>query len=245
MHKEFIDYQAGNIRCKGYASYDSSTNDKRPVVIVAHAWRGQDPFARKQADLLARLGYIGFAADIYGEGKNAADDEEAFSLMSPLFIDRGLLQTRILAAYNTAKAIGVADKKQMGAIGFCFGGLTVLELLRSGAHLQGVVTFHGLLGEQLNMLQAVRAPQPDKMHGSLLIMHGHDDPLVKPQDIINIQTEMTQCGIDWQMHIFGHTTHAFTMPTANDPSAGLLYNARASTRAFQGMETFFKETFGH
>lgn len=238
-----IEYQCRGKIFKGFLAHDSSIKGPKPGVIIAPAWRGQDDFARKKAEYLAELGYVGFAADIYGDGKTVTSDEDAFANMSPLFLDRQLLRDRINAGFDTMANESVVDRDRLGAIGFCFGGLTAIELLRSGAPLRGVVSFHALLGNILGSLNAVTTPLAPKLHGSLLVLHGYLDPSVSKEDIDNFQSEMSKAGVDWQMHIYGNATHAFTNPQANQPEKGMQYHATTDKRAFQSMINFFNEVF--
>jgi dienelactone hydrolase len=245
MHQETLTYTCGDILCKGHLAFDERAAAKRPAVIIAHAWHGQDDFARQKALELAKLGYIAFAADLYGNGIEVKTNEEAQALMLPLFINRQLLRDRIVSAFNAAAKLDFVDKKRMGAIGFCFGGLTVIELLRAGANVRGVVSFHGVLGDSREDIKAHTVPPVEPIKGSLLILHGHQDPLVSKEDIASIQSEFTQLGVDWQMHIYGHSVHAFTNPEVSDFKGGLAYNKLASQRSWQAMRQFFNEIFLH
>jgi dienelactone hydrolase len=243
MHKEFLNYTHDTTVCKGFLAAPD-TDRQRPVIIVAHAWMGQDNFAREKAEELAQLGYIGFAADLYGNGTTASSESEALSLMTPLFLNRQLLQGRINAAVAAVSKLPYVDTSNIGAIGFCFGGLTVIELLRSGAPVKAVASFHAVLGNQIGDHKAHTVPIAKDIKGHLMILHGHDDPLVTPQDITSMQTELTKAEIDWQMHIYSHTSHAFTNPEAHDTKHGLIYNPLSNQRAWNSMRTFFTEFFG-
>lgn len=238
MKESLVEYQAGDVKSKGFIVYDETKKTAQPVVLVAHAWRGQDDFAREKARQLAQLGYVGFAADLFGNGKNAANDDEAGALIKPLFLDRKLLQKRILAAYEFISKQAFVNPNRIGAIGFCFGGLTVLELLRSGIPVKSVVTFHAVLGNT----GAQTVPIAKNIQGSILLLHGYEDPLVSQSDILNTQNELNSAGIDWQMNIYGHTSHAFSNPMAKDQAKGLLYNEKSSKRAWLAMKNFFEET---
>lgn len=243
MERHTIDYQSNGTTCKGFLVHNEIAREPGPGIIVAHAWRGQDEFARNKAEELARLGFVAFAADIYGEGQTATTDEQARELMMPFFKDRQLLRDRSNAAYEALKKHELVDKKNIGAIGFCFGGLTVIELLRSGANVKGVVSFHGVLGSKLGDVIGSTVPNADKIKGSLLILHGHNDPLVPNEDIKNIQQEFTDAKVDWEMDIYGHTAHAFTNPEATDTSSGLVFNEAASNRSWAKMKNYFNELF--
>jgi len=242
MKTEIINYTVDGKTFKGFVAYDPTIKEKRPGILVAHAWQGQDNFAKEKAKELAGLGYVGFAADVYGDGVSVDSNEKAEELMAPLFKDRASLRKRIVAAYEALRKLPYVDPKRIGAIGFCFGGLTVIELLRSGADLHGVVSFHGLLGFDMGKMKAKAEPNAKKLNGPILILHGHDDPLVSTAHIQGIQKELTDAGVDWQMHIYGHTSHAFTNPQANDKNLGLIYNQKAAKRSWQSMINFFQET---
>ena len=154
--------------------------------------------------------------------------------MSPLMEDRTLLHKRLFAALSAARNLSFVDETQVGAIGFCFGGLCVLDLARQGADLRGVVSFHGLL-------QA--SPVPNKqMLAKVLILHGYDDPMAPPTALIDVCTEMTAAGADWQLHAYGNTMHAFTNPKANDPGLGTVYQPTADARSRTAMEAFLAES---
>ena len=223
---------------------ENINNQKRPAIIVAHAWMGQDQVARQKADALAELGYIAFVVDMYGNGITTTHAEEAKELMRPLFEDRSLLQKRIRAAFDVVIQHSFVDPTKVGAIGFCFGGLTVIELLRSGADVKGVVSFHGVLGNKMGEMQSKVVPIASSIKGSLLILHGFEDPLVSRQDVIDFQQEMNKAQVDWQMNIYSHTSHAFTNPTAHDKENGLAFHPLSSERAWWAMIHFFSERFG-
>ncbi len=237
MHTKTIEYAAGDTELEGYLAYDPALKGRRPGVVVAHAWRGRDDFAAEKAVSLARLGYVGFAADVYGRGVFADTDEKALALMQPLVNDRKVLRARIGAAVRTLAEHHAADPRRLGAIGFCFGGLTALELARSGAAVRGVVSFHGLLG----------SPNPKDARNircKVLALHGNDDPLAPPADVAAFGREMTEAGVDWQMVVYGRTMHAFTNPAADDARKGLKYNVAADRRSWRAMRDFFEEVFG-
>lgn len=243
MLTETVHYQCNNVDFRGYLAYSKEARAKRPGVIIAHAWRGQDEFARNKAHALAELGYLGFAADLYGNGTVAANNEEALQLMLPLFLDRALLRERMCAAYEVIRNHPHINEEAIGVIGFCFGGLAAIELLRSGAAIRGAVSFHGLLGDKLNEHRAATVPNAKQIKGALLMLHGYKDPLVSHADIQNVQEEFTRLGVDWQMHTYGQAMHAFSNPQANDEKNGMLFNPQAALRSWQAMCIFFEDIF--
>lgn len=233
-----IEYQDDDVVLEGYFAYDDSSSDeKRPAILVSHDWSGKNEFACHKADQLAELGYVGFALDMFGKGKMGNTKEEKSALIQPFIKNRSMLQKRIEAAFNTVKKLAVVDPHQIGAIGFCFGGLCVLDLARSGADVKGAVSFHGLLNAPEQAAhQAIKA--------KILVLHGFDDPMVTPDHIMVFGEEMTHAKADWQLDIYGHAMHAFTNPQANDPSFGTVYNKKADHRSWTAMKAFFKEVFG-
>ena len=241
MREEKVVYQAGGVECHGLLTYDSSNAGKKPAILVIHAWRGQDGFAREKTRELADLGYVGFAVDLYGNGQSVTEDSEAQVLMAPLFKNRKKLRERIRAAYEFLRMSDLVDASKMGAIGFCFGGLTVLELLRSGASLKGAVSFHGLLGDVMGDITAVKEPVNYAPPGALLLLHGYEDTFTPPAEIARLQKELNDVQMDWQMNIYGQTCHAFMNPAAANPEKGMVYNPKIALRAWHAMKNFFEE----
>lgn len=242
MAIERVDYQAFDIKATGYVAYPEGKTEKHPAIILAHAWRGLDNFVKEKAQELASHGYVAFAADVYG-GVEAQDDEEAFKLMSPLFVNRSLLRNRLAAAFDQVKGLARADSSRIGAIGFCFGGAAVIELMRSGIDLKGIVSFHGVLGNQMGGLVAKEEAIKPSKGCHALILHGDQDPLVSQQDIERLKQEFTEAQIDWQFHIFGNTVHAFTNPAVHNFKGGLCFDAKANKRSWKMMFDFFDEVF--
>ncbi|SRR5579883_1456261 len=229
-----IEYHDGDVLLEGFYAYDDASKDKKPGILVAHDWSGKNTFACRKAEKLAELGYVGFALDMYGKGKTGNTKEEKIALMQPLISDRVKLQKRILAAFETVKKLEPVDSQRIGAIGFCFGGLCVLDLARSGAEVKGIVSFHGLL----------HAPEGIATHpikASILALHGFDDPMVTTEQVMAFGNEMTHAKVDWQLTMYGQAMHAFTNPEAHDPGFGTVYNKRADDRSWIAMKEFFKE----
>jgi dienelactone hydrolase len=229
-----IEYIHTDVRLEALLVYDDAVGGPRPAVLVCHTWAGRDEFACGKARKLAELGYVGFALDMYGDGKVGSGPEENAKLMQPFMDDRALLQARITAALDTARGLGEVDGDRIAAIGYCFGGLCVLDLARSGADFRGVVSFHGLL----------IPPGPtaaNAIKAKVLVLHGHDDPMAPPEHVLALEKELTSAGADWQVHVYGGTVHAFTNPRANDPGFGTVYHPTADARSWQSMRNFLAE----
>ena len=204
---------------------------------MAPDWTGCNDFTCQKAQQMVEMGYIGFAIDMYGEGKLGKNNEEKSALIQPMIDDRQLLIKRITAAYQQLQKQPEVIVNKIAAMGFCFGGLCVIDLARSGADVLGVVSFHGLL-----------FPLPDTIkqntiQAKLLILHGYEDPMVPPDSVIAFTNEMTQTQVDWQLHMYGKTMHAFTNPLANDKNFGTVYSQVAERRALQSMVNFLDELF--
>ena len=233
---EVVEYRQGDVVLEGYLAYDDSFQGKRPGVVVAHEWFGQSPYERKRAEQLARLGYVAFAIDMYGKGVRARDGKEAGTLAGKYMGDRKLMRARAAAGLDVLRNRPETDPTRLAAIGYCFGGTTVLELARSGADLASVVSFHGVLD----------TPTPGdarNIKAKVLVLHGGDDPMVPNKQVEAFQEEMRKGGVDWQFISYGGAVHRFSNPAAgNDPSKGLAYNERADRRSWEAMKAFFAET---
>ena len=229
-------YTDGTITFKGYFAWDDSNPNPRPAVIISHAFGGRGEFECEKARKLAELGYVGFAIDMYGEAKQSSVTEECFALMQPLIDDREMLQQRITLALSTVREQTEVDSAQIAAIGFCFGGLCALDLARTGADVKGVASFHGLFTPPDNT-------KGNQITAKVLCLHGYADPMVPPQDLIDLGTELTAAGADWQVHAYGNTLHAFTNPQANDPDFGAVYNNAADKRSWISLVHFLEEIF--
>lgn len=229
-------YMDGDVVLEAFFAFDDSISVRRPAVLISHTWAGRDNFVAEKARKLAHLGYVGFALDVYGKGILGSSKVENAKLMQPFLEDRAKLQQRLKAALATVKQMPWVDDHKIAAMGFCFGGLCVLDLARTGVDIKGVVSFHGLLGAPGNT-------QRNKIKAKILALHGHNDPMAPSKHVLAFQEEMTQAEADWQLITYGHTVHAFTNPVANDPSFGTVYNVDADRRSWQAMQNFFAEIF--
>ncbi len=230
-----LNYNDDDTICKGIYYSPENNTGALPVVLVIHAWDGLAQEAKNKAAKLAESGYIAFAIDVYGEGKTLTDMADLGPTIEPFMTDRNVMLKRLRAAVDAAKTIAGADSSKIAAMGYCFGGLCALDLARGGhGDIQGVVSFHGaLLTNGINT--------PDTLTAKVLAIHGHDDPLVPTETVAAFTQEMTDKKADWQFVSYGHTVHAFTRPDANEPERGILYDAKADRRSWQGMLNFFEE----
>jgi dienelactone hydrolase len=238
IHTETVEYRQGETVLEGYLAYDDELAGKRPGVLVVHEWTGLGSYVKSRVESLAKLGYVAFGADIYGQGVRPASGPDAAAVAGRFKSDRALLRSRVLAGLEELRGNPRVDPARLAAIGYCFGGTAVLELARSGADLAGVVSFHGGLDTP--------TPQDAKnIKCKVLALTGGDDPHVPPAQVQAFEDEMRQGGVDWQVVAYGGAVHSFTNPEAgDDPSKGVAYNARADKRSWAAMRQFFDEIFG-
>jgi dienelactone hydrolase len=234
---EPVEYKQGDAVLDGYIAYDAAAKGPRPGVVIVHDWMGVGDYVKMRAEQIVKLGYVAFVADIYGKGVRPKNSQEASQQAGKYRADRPLLRARAQAALDELKKRDFVDQKRVAAMGYCFGGGTVLELARSGSPLVGVVSFHGNLD----------TPNPDdakNIKGKVLVMHGGDDPFVPAKDVQAFQDEMKKAKVDWEFVAYGGAVHAFTQKGAgDDPSKGAAYNESADRRSFARMEAFFGEIF--
>jgi dienelactone hydrolase len=236
VHTETVTYKHGDTVCEGYLAYDDAQAGKRPGILVVHEWLGLNDHAKKRAEMLAELGYVAFAADMYGKGVRGAGPQDGLKLSTPFKEDRKLMRARANAGLDVLRNHPKADAAKLGAIGFCFGGTTVLELARAGTDLRGVVAFHAGLSTPM-------AAQAGQVKAKVLVCHGADDPHVPPPEVLSFVDEMRKAGADWELNAYGGAVHSFTNHAANDKQHGMCYNAEADRRSWQAMKDFFTEVF--
>lgn len=236
IRTEEINYHDGHTTCRGFLAINTAITKPMPCVMVAHDWEGRNQRSCEKAELLASLGYVGFAIDLYGNANIGKTKEERRAMLYPLLEQRHLITEKMKAAHHTIAARPEVNEKNMAAIGYCFGGLCALDLARAGADIKGAVSFHG-------MLTAPAALDEATIKAKLLVLHGYDDLLVPPEHVTQFASEMTDKKADWQLHMYGLTDHSFTNPTANDKEMGLHYSATADRRSWQSALNFLDEIF--
>lgn len=236
IRTEVIEYREGDTVLEGFVAWDDSKSQPQPGVMIVHQWLGLGAYEHKRAQMLAELGYVAFCADIYGKGIRPASPADAGKLAGQYKSDRPLLRRRVNAALAALKARPQCDPKKTAAIGYCFGGTSVLELARSGAETLGVVSFHGGLG----------SPTPEDAKRSkarVLALHGADDPFVPPAEVAAFEQEMRAAGVDWQLVAYGGAVHSFTDWNATGAMKGAQYHEKADHRSWGAMQAFFAELF--
>jgi dienelactone hydrolase len=231
-----IEYKQGDTTLEGYLAYDDSISGKRPGVLIVHQWLGLTDYEKHRAEQLAALGYVAFCADIYGKGVRPKNTDEAGAQAGKYKSDRVLLRARVNAGLDELEKNPLVDRKRVAAIGYCFGGTTVIELALSGADVAGVVSFHGGLD----------APNPADARNikcKVLALAGADDPFQNPSDLAAFEQEMRDAKVDWQITFYGGAVHSFTQPNPGFVNPGAHYNEKADKRSWQAMQDFFAEIF--
>jgi dienelactone hydrolase len=238
MQTQDINYRDQAVNLNGYLAFDETAAEPRPGVLVFHEGLGLGDFAMARARRLAELGYVAFAADMFGDRRQARNLQEVANLVGGLRGDPQSLRARGRAALTTLAALPQVDTNRLGAIGFCFGGTVVLELARDGADLAAVVSFHGVLTTKSSAVSG-------KVKARVLVCTGADDPLAPPDQVKAFEDEMRGAGVaDWQVISYGNTLHGFTNPAADGSMLrSALYNAQADRRSWASMRSLLEEAF--
>ena len=233
-----IDYRDGALACRGFLAYDETKSGRRPGVLVVLEAFGLGKHAMDRAKMLAELGYVAFAADMFGGRQQVSDLPKAIEIITDLLGDPPKLLARAGAALDVLRGRPEVDPAKLGGIGFCFGGSTVLQLARGGVDLKGVVSFHG-------GLQTKAPAQAGSVKASVLCCTGADDPMIPADRVVAFEQEMRAAGADWQVVSYGNTVHSFTNPEADGSlNPAILYNEKTDRRSWAAMRGFFQERFG-
>ncbi len=233
-----IDYKAGDTDCKGFLAWDDAIEGPRPGVLVVHEWWGLNEYAKKRTEELAKLGYVAFAADMYGEGKTTSHPADAGKMAGEVRANIDQWRTRAQAALDVLKEQPQCDKEKLAAIGYCFGGATALQLAYTGADLDAVVTFHGAL-------PAATSEEAKQIKGEILVCHGADDPMIGPDAVAAFKKALDDAGVKYEFVAYPGAVHSFTVPTADEVGIeGIKYNKDADEKSWQAMKDLFQRTLG-
>lgn len=228
---------ASGVSLKGYVAYDAAKKGKRPAILVIHEWWGSNAYVRKRADMLAKLGYIALAVDMYGEGKQGPTPKEAGELATPFYKDPKLVQSRIEAAVAKIKEYAETDASRMACIGYCFGGSMSLTAAKLGIDFKAVVSFHGGL--------AGIPAEAGKTKAKILVCHGAADKFISEDELKNFRHNLDSVKVDYTFIAYPDATHAFSNPdaTANGKKFNIpiAYNAAADKKSWNDMKAFFKK----
>jgi dienelactone hydrolase len=238
MRTEDIEYHADGARLVGYLAVDDSRSGKRPGVLVAPEGGGLVDLTKAIARRLAEAGYAAFAMDYYGDGKPLSDRNEVMPRINAFMAEPSTIRARAAGALAVLAGQPECDPGRLAAIGYCFGGTTVLELARSGADLKAVVGFHSGLG-------TTRPAEPGVARPKILTCIGAKDPIIPADQRQAFEAEMTAAGVDWQMNVYGEAGHSFTNPGVGALGMpGFDYHAETDRRSWAAMLDLFDETLG-
>jgi len=237
---EEVSYSTDDLTMNGYLAYDESIEGPRPGILVVHEWWGHDDYARSRADSLAKLGYVAFALDMYGEGKQASHPEDAQKFSGQVMSNFESAKNRFQQALETLKGHPNVNTEQIGAVGYCFGGSVAIAMANAGFDLGGVAAFHA--GLQLPVM-----PEEDTTSARILVMNGADDPFITEEQVNNLNSAMESAGVDYNYISYEGVKHSFTNPEATargeEFNLPLEYDEEADRQSWETMKNFFEETF--
>ncbi len=237
VQSKAVAYQYDDTALTGYLYWDDRISGKRPGVLVIHEWWGLNDYAKKRARMLAELGYVAFAADMYGNNQVTTKPDQARDWMQEVTADVEGWRERALLGLEQLKASGMVDGDKLAAIGYCFGGATVLQMSYANASVKGVVSFHGAL-------PAAPEEAKGKIDPRILVLHGQADTFIAPEVVTNFRNKLEASGADWEMNTYGGVRHGFTNPDAGAFGIdNLVYDQRADERSWSRMQGFFSEIF--
>jgi len=233
---ELITYIDGEVELEGYLAYDKILKSVRGGVLLVHNANGRDKFIQERADELAKIGYVVFALDMYGKGVLPEDEDEEEELTEQfLGEDRELMRERARKGLEILSQQNKVDKNRLAAIGYGFGGTTVLELARSGANITAAINFFGHLNTPIQ-------DDAKNIKGAILVLLGSEDPVISKEEIETFRNEMQNAKTDWQMNLYGGAYHGFTKYSLGfDTSSGKAYNYNADKRSWEAVKSLLRE----
>ena len=225
---QWIDYKQGDTPLRGYLAYDDAVKDKRPGVLLIHRRDGMTALTLKNAEMVAKLGYVVFAPDIFGTLPKTEEESKAES--AKFNKDRPLMRARAQAGFDILRANPMVDAGRIAVLGYCFGGTTAVELAETGAPIVGTVTIHG-------SFRNFQHEAAKNIHGRMLILHGAEDPVAPLTEVNLLIQDLRDAKIGWQLELYSGTKHGFSTPKNADEE-------RANAQSQAAMARFFKEVFG-
>lgn len=235
-----ITYTADGTTLKGYIAYDDKIKGKRPGVLVVHEWWGHNDYARKRARMLAEMGYLALAVDMYGDGKTANHPDDAKKFMMAVTSNMDTLKARFNAGLKYLKGSRIVEPDNIAALGYCFGGAVVLNMARAGTDLKGVVSYHGSLGTGT-------PAEAGKVKARVMSFTGADDPMIPADQVAAFKAEMEKAGVNYQATVYPGVKHSFTNPDADKYgqqfNMPLAYDAAADKDSWAQTDAFLKEIF--
>ncbi len=234
---EAVKYTEAGEEYTSYVSYDDSIKGKRPGVLVVHEWWGLEDYTKRRMTMLAKLGYVAFAVDMYGTGKSTENPDQAKQWMTEATTDVEWWRERAIAGIKRLKKHKMVDADKIAAIGYCFGGGTVLQLAYGGVDIDGIVSFHG-------SLPIADESSYGKIKPKILVAHGNADTFIPRETVTKFQDTLDKAGATWNMITYGNVRHGFTNPKSKTRGIDALkYDAAADAHSWKAMQEFFREIF--
>ncbi|MFK7795099.1 MAG: dienelactone hydrolase family protein [Gammaproteobacteria bacterium] len=235
-----VSYQSNGVTLEGYIAYQQDGIKDKPAVLVVHEWWGHNDYARRRAEMLAELGYVAFALDMYGNGKLASHPEDAKKFMQEAMSDQVAFKNRFLSALEYVQKLENVDSSNIAAIGYCFGGAVVLNMARMGVELKGVASFHGSL--------ATETPaQKGRLSSEVIVFHGGNDAFVPEQQVEDFRAEMSSADVQYEVVVYDTVDHSFTNPDADmiaeKYSMPLSYDREADEDSWAKLQIFLQRIF--
>ncbi|HEU5273967.1 MAG TPA: dienelactone hydrolase family protein [Xanthobacteraceae bacterium] len=225
---QWIDYRQGDTPLRGYLAYDDAVSGPRPAVLLVHRRDGMSALTLKNAEMVARLGYVVFAPDIFGVKPKGEEEEKAQSARYNK--DRALMRARAQAGFDVLRANPMVDQSRIGVLGYCFGGTVAVELAETGVPILGTVTIHGSFRD-------FQHEAAKNIHGRMLILHGAEDPVAPLSEVNILIQDLRDAKIAWQLELYSGTKHGFSTPKNADEE-------RANAQSQGATARFFQEVFG-
>ncbi len=233
-----VSYSADGTTLKGWIAYDDAVKGKRPAVLVVHEWWGHNAYARKRANMLAELGYVALAVDMYGDGKQALHPDDAGKFAGEVAKNKPMAKARFEAAMKLLREQRNVDSGKLAAIGYCFGGSVVLNMAREGEDLKGVASFHGGLGTD-------SPAQAGHVKAQVRSFTGADDKMISAAQVDGFKQEMEKAGVSYKAVVYPGAMHSFTNPDADEYgkkfNLPLAYNAAADKDSWAQLQVFLAE----
>ena len=227
---QYVEYMHGTTALRGYLAYDDAVTGKRPAVLLVHTRAGMSPTALRDAEMIAKLGYVVFAEDIFGKDVLPKTVPEMTALTTIYNDNRALMRTRAQAGFDVLKQSAMVDATKIAIIGYCFGGTVAVELAEAGVPAVGTIAVHG-------SFRNFTPADAKNIKGRVLILHGAEDEVAPLDEVNKLVADLRAAKVTWELQVYSGSSHGFTNPS--NPA-----EERADREYKRSIQRFFKEIFG-